>query len=521
MHYLAIFLALYGLLLVLPAQGIVDIAARGTSISSLTGNDPDASPLSKSLPSNWRIKVPLNFGAYLNDSFTSPGVLPLEFTDPKLYVDFFAYGGGPPYDYGPLNGTSTSSSPTITNVYTTPSATTSTVGETPVPSLFEGREVGSGPRNSIYGSSRWGSGLGVGMLEGSEYQWYYRPYLYNSTVSYPFGFWPIHWGSIANYYNFSLQFKSSRFRPGGAQNLILASLHEDISDSPYYYVVADAYTTKGLSTILSLPVAKGGCGMYPDNPIYTFEPEQLATNGTRTLVPADGSSRSRPNVVLGPESAMQYYRGSSVVLGTPGYTNQFSLDHNINTTYWGTTPWNLTDLFPNFFNNSGSQSTEVNMTQYQEETSFLDCLNTTIAAAIPIIDTNLTVEKPSTTTGTPRKLTRGEIIAIVICLLWFLIVFFAACSKYGRKTADWDPDTPRPVPVPLGRPWTGPQVVNALPNYSTHPQGYYYPSYPTAQHPQDQSSNIPLLLYTRNSHDATATGDDLPPPYSSASGVRR
>jgi hypothetical protein len=490
---------------------MLDIAARGTSTSPLAGIDPGGPSFSKSLPSSWRVTVPLNYGAYLNDSFTGLGVLPLEFTDPKLYANFFAWGGGPPYKYGPLDVSSTGSFSVPTSVYTTSSTTTATVEEVPVPSLYEGREVGGGPRNNIYGSSRWGSGLGNSKWWGGGYQWFYDAGVYNLRPSFSFGFWPICWGSIENYYPLSLPYKSPRFRPGGAQNLILASLHEDIPNSPYYYIVADAYTIKGINSILSLPVAKGGCDMYPDNPIYVFEPEQLAPNGTGTLVPVDGSSRSRQSVVIGPESAMQYYRGSSVVLGTPGYLNEFGLNHNKNTTYWGTTLWNLTELFPNFFNNSSSQNTGVNMTLYQMESSFLDCLNITIAAAIPIIDTNLTEEKPLTTTR--HTLSAGEISAIVVCI-FFAFVVFSACwikrrqLRFLRK--------PPPEYICSEGQWDGQQVMlpgEVLPSYSRYPAGHYNPSYRVGQRPSDQPTNFPFLPYTRNSHDTAERSDEFPPPY--------
>ncbi|PVF99457.1 hypothetical protein CPB86DRAFT_285879 [Serendipita vermifera] len=511
MYNLVIFLAISSLSSIPPAQGVPDVVPRATYVPWT-----DTSwARSGSLPSSWRIEVPLNFGALTNNTFSDPPNLFLQFTDPKLYAKFFAYGGGEPYEYGPLTMTSIGSS--SANTYTISSATTVADEDTnPEPYLYRGQLVGSGPRSKIYGSSRFGSGLGIVEKSGRTWTWFYPPTLYNTTTAYPFGFWPIYWGYVPNHYNFSLPFKSSRFRPGGAQTLILASLHEDISETPYYYVVADEYTIKGLNTILSLPVTKGGCNMSSNSPIYGFDPEQYVTNGTRTLVPIDGSSRSRQNFLLEPESAVQYYRGSSVVLGTPGYVNEFSLNHSVNTTYWGTTPWNITTLFPSFFHTNNSENTGADMiARYRAEASFLDCLNTTIAAAVPIIDPNLT-EKSSTSS---HGLARGEITAIVISSLFVLIVICACWTKGGQLTLT---RKRRSEQTQLGRHIGGRRVVfpggDVLPDYSRHPAGYYNPSYPMAQ---SQSASVPLLPRTRDPRDTAGDDDDLPPPYSPSPSARR
>jgi hypothetical protein len=275
--------------------------------------------------------VPLNFGAYTNGSFISQSHLALEFTDPQLYAEFFAYGGGRPYAFSSLNvtgptwaGTTTSgawASPfTSTSTSTSATPAIATTNETPDPSLYQDKTIGGGLRSKIYGSSRWGSGLGnITESPSGIYTWAPQLSLQNPIISYPFGFWPIYWGNIPNSYSDSLPFKSYRFRPGGSQLLILASTGEDLTDRPYYYIIADEYTIEGLNVILKLSVNVGGCGMSDSSPVYYFSPEALAPNGTRTLMPTNSRDAPRTNFTLSPESALQYYRGSSAVLGTPEY----------------------------------------------------------------------------------------------------------------------------------------------------------------------------------------------------------
>ncbi|PVF99463.1 hypothetical protein CPB86DRAFT_285952 [Serendipita vermifera] len=303
---------------------------------------------------------------------------------------------------GATTSTSPSHTPTTSSLTSTP-----TEDVTPNPSLYQDRFVGGGPRNNIYGTSRWGSGLGnVAQDASGSYTWVPSLSLQGSIPSYPFGFWPIYRGNIPNYYPDSIPFKSARFRPGGRQLLVIASTGQS-SNRSYYYIISDKYTIKDPNKVLKLPVDAGGCDMYDENPIYCFDPETLAPNGTHILVPVDEQTGRRTNFTLSPESAIQYYRGSSVVLGTPGFVNAYGLNHNNNTDYWNSTHYDVIDIFTAYFTGVGSDASE----RYESETSFLDCLNKTIAAAVPIIDPALT----GTSFGSNAKeLTPGEIANIVI-----------------------------------------------------------------------------------------------------------
>ncbi|PVF92483.1 hypothetical protein CPB86DRAFT_829967 [Serendipita vermifera] len=382
------------------------------------------------------LTVPLNFGARTNYSFFPPTELPLEFTDPKLFAEFYAYGGRDSYSYGSLTATTTSDC-----FYCLPSTTTTTTPTVtediaPNPTAYQNSRVGGGYRDYIYGSSRWGSGI---LLPSKEIpgnaSWTPPVFPPQSPWPKPYGFWPIYWGdNVPNYYVESSVYKSSRFRPGGAQNIIIASLDDRKTNRPYWYIIADAYTIEGLDTILALPVDDGGCGMYNRNPIYTFDPVQVSFNGTGILLPADGLSSSRENFTLAAESAIQYYRGSSIVLGTPGYVNAYALDHNQNTDYWGTTPWNMTDLFPTFFDTSDPVNTGINMTdRYATELSFLHCLNSTIAAAIPIIDPSYKEGSTYDFASAYKPIWMWSVIGTVI---GFVVVIVGICAA-RRFSPQW------------------------------------------------------------------------------------
>ncbi|PVF99461.1 hypothetical protein CPB86DRAFT_783578 [Serendipita vermifera] len=485
------------------------------------------------------LTVPLNFGAYTNGSFTSPTPLALEFTDPKRYAQFFAYGGGDSYAYGSLVVTSTSTSsstkttssssidcffcvPVVTRTTTT-STPTPTENITPNPSAYQNGRVGGGIRDYIYGSSRWGSGVFIpsnGTLGNAS--WTPSEYPPQSSWPKPYGFWPIYWGEgVPNEYKDSFVYKSSRFRPGGAQNLILASTAGIPSYRPQWYIIGDAYTIEGLNSILSLPMKKGGCGMYDENPIYTFDPLQISPNGTRTLIPADGGPLPRQNFTISPESAVQYYRGSSVVLGTPPYVNAYALNHNKNTSYWGITPWNITDLFPSFFNFSDPVYEGVDIAErYDIEISFLKCLNTTIAGAIPIIDPNYTPPVVPESSS-PGKKVPGQWIGLGIGLGFALLILGFCCAR--RLATGFDSIIEKLFPGwhrrrRLAGHRGGPRVVfphgEILPDYSREPIDTPSLSCPMTERDSEAQASAQTLLPHRRT-DTRAEGDEeLPPPYS-------
>lgn len=151
--------------------------------------------------------------------------------------------------------------------------------------LYDNLSSRGGTRNFIYGSARYGSGYGeIYVTVGGFPLW--DAAAYNLSViskSYPFGFWPISWGS--SNYGGSNAFKDVKdYRPGGPQSVLIAALDEYSNKfSECYLIIADRATATGLNTILRLPTLTGGCGMYGGNPLYEFQPDELATNGSHVL----------------------------------------------------------------------------------------------------------------------------------------------------------------------------------------------------------------------------------------------
>ncbi|PVF99462.1 hypothetical protein CPB86DRAFT_285911 [Serendipita vermifera] len=466
--------------------------------------------------------VPLNFGAVTNFSFNNPLSLPLEFTKPKLFAEFFEDGGGDSYSYGSLTVATTSSATKTTTTSsgssqclfcltstTSTSTPTSTPTEdiTPNPAAYQNSRVGGGRRDYIYGSARWGSGIFMPSedIPGNA-SWAPSEFPPQSSWPRPYGFWPIYWGEwVPNYYTDSFVYKSSRFRPGGAQNLILAS-SDGLYDQPFWYIIGDAYTIEGINTILALPEDEGGCGMFNGYSVYAFDPVQAALNGTGAFISADGSTFPKENFTVTPESAIQYYRGSSVVLGAPGYVNAYALDHNQNTSYWGMTPWNISDLFPLFFNASHPINTGANVTaRYAEELSFLNCLNITIAAAVPIIDPSRTEEVVVRRQPWWFWAAIGIGIAAVLLTVW---IYTAQCCLdwvikriTGKSPEEWQRRR-----GPFGRHTRSRRAVlqhgEELPNYSREPINLSYP--PASPHP---------LLSHRGSDTRTGYEEEILPPY--------
>ena len=82
----------------------------------------------------------------------------------------------------------------------------------------------------------------------------------------------------------------------------------------------------------------------------------ISNSTSLTAIPLNTSDPSQPR----PEQAVQYYRASSVVLTLDGYNDTAVLSGNVNQTDTPLPSW-------------------VNAT-------FLDCLNQTIGAAVPLVD---------------------------------------------------------------------------------------------------------------------------------------
>ncbi|KIM27317.1 hypothetical protein M408DRAFT_49405, partial [Serendipita vermifera MAFF 305830] len=200
---------------------------------------------------------------------------------------------------------------------------------------FAGRYVGSGDRSTIYGSRLYGSG-------------YPSSYTDNGGEAvqgrgFPYGTWPISWGT----YRGGEEHTSSTLdvlRPGGP--LVLVSLSSNPNNWPniptteVYQLVGD----RDLGMFMMSDLADW-CHAKPQWP-QAFSPT------------ASGNATTQPK----PENVIQYYRASSFALTFAEYNNTAALGAAASST--ASVP--LPDLIVN--------------------SSFLACINDTIAVAQPILD---------------------------------------------------------------------------------------------------------------------------------------
>ncbi|KZS96377.1 hypothetical protein SISNIDRAFT_451066 [Sistotremastrum niveocremeum HHB9708] len=209
------------------------------------------------------------------------------------------------------------------------------VGTIAAGSLFAGRSIGGGTRNQVYGSRTYGSGY-PGLGPGSV-----------ANRGFPFGFWPVVWGSTLGFSTAAYLHDSeygrpdNSSRPGGA--LFEAPLSEP-NDNTTYHLVADNATITSL-----LQSIEANC--------------TLSTNSI-TPVAFNPNDTSQPQ----PEQAIQYYRASSIVLTLDGYNDTAV--------------------------NSGGNQTDTPLPNNLNQT-FLQCINETIGAAAPLIGASNTLIIPA------------------------------------------------------------------------------------------------------------------------------
>ncbi|PVF95886.1 hypothetical protein CPB86DRAFT_787561 [Serendipita vermifera] len=328
----------------------------------------------------------------------------------------------------PLNNGASSNSTIVANNIVIPHTTLAARpfalgggdGQTITAGRFQGQVAGRGTRNEIYGSARYGSGFGkYTKTESGTYT--YEPDLSLNMAGrneFPHGFPPISWGNYSGsivpaYEDISSDgdypgITSAPFAPfeshEGETRLqaILARRGEQ-----QWFIAADGATMKVLNEVLVLPRSQGGCEIEPTLPV------SLATSHAANTIPRQIqedliSYLSSMGLIplqlyeIYPWNVLQYYRGCSVMLGSRDYDNTFAHGNNLNdTNYWASTPLNRTGV----------------------DMEFLQCLNTTIAAAVPIIDPSLVAKnKPKFQPGAIAGIVIGSVAGVVFLLVaaWFL-----------------------------------------------------------------------------------------------------
>ncbi|KZT23915.1 hypothetical protein NEOLEDRAFT_506176 [Neolentinus lepideus HHB14362 ss-1] len=199
-------------------------------------------------------------------------------------------------------------------------------------SPFSGRQAGGGTRTQIYGTWQYGSG-----------------YPYGSTGSYvdnrplPYIFWPVPMGS--DYYGSDVYAKyNGTVRPGGNVTSAIVTGNGFPNTTEIYRIIGDQLSVRAvLDALVTNCTAK-------NTTLELFNPEVYAY----------------PQ----PEQIIQWYRASTFGLGLDSYNNTAALASNIPSSNH-TNPPALSSATP--------LPSGLNMT-------FLTCINTTIAASVPLVD---------------------------------------------------------------------------------------------------------------------------------------
>jgi hypothetical protein len=286
---------------------------------------------------------------------------------------------------------------------------------TPPGSVFSGREYGGGDRSEVLGTRGYGSGY---------------PYTSSSIHTtgfgvagqpFPFGFWPLYWAGHGNSSEYGGNSTVDAQRPGGEQ--VLVQLVPNITGNwntttaingvnESYWMVGD---DQSVMTLLSILIDPHNTSLYGCS----------VQNTTATITPFNFNTSSDPTPVEF-ENVIQWYRASSFALAFQGYTNAYALPPLNDTAGLG---WNDSTPLPTAL----------------EYSPFLQCINSTITAALPILDSDSpdppTTTDPSTTPDpdfATDLLTPGQIAGIVIgsiagAVLLGVAVFFLARKAIQDK----------------------------------------------------------------------------------------
>ncbi|KAF6763878.1 hypothetical protein DFP72DRAFT_1040578 [Ephemerocybe angulata] len=173
--------------------------------------------------------------------------------------------------------------------------------------VFPGRTVGGGMRRDVFGTRAYGSGYGT-VEKGT------------SNHNFPYYFWPVSYCSpdtmafYRAYYfcNDEYGFPKDNIRPGGAQK-VLTITASDSTPSTKFRVVADSDTIKSL---------------YDGNLVDCLPRKKKDKKKLLKSEDYEGVLEEKGDMPK-PEQAIQYYRGSSVVLSLDGYNNSAAFTEDI------------------------------------------------------------------------------------------------------------------------------------------------------------------------------------------------
>ncbi|KAG8851005.1 hypothetical protein FRB91_008569 [Serendipita sp. 411] len=260
---------------------------------------------------------------------------------------------------------------------------------------FPGRAMGGGTRGAVPGTRTYGSGYTYHSEEGERGGVAGQPF--------PFGFWPIFWVGRGHSDEYGANAIVASQRPGGKQVIVELTLNStggnyNISNlngvNESYWMIGDEESTRTLLSLLVDPSPSSpgghpyGCSV-SNNTVQPFNGAILPTSSTAT-----NSTNSR-NTSVHFENVIQWYRASSFALAFTGYNNTFAFPPLNGTSGTG---WNSSSPLP----------------EAQVYSPWLRCINTTITAALPIID--------------QKKKTHFTSLAISLIIVGAVLVFFILCA---------------------------------------------------------------------------------------------
>ena len=307
---------------------------------------------------------------------------------------------------------------------------------------FQNKKVGGGTRNQIYGSARYGSGYGRYTTDANGTSYEAELNLNIAGRDFPFGYPPISWGPYGGGKEY--EWFPAEDVPGVAfiDSIYLDPYHANNPQNygamaankgnQTWFIVADAATINILWEVLLLPEDKGGCNLDRDRSRkgtvgYGFGSD-LDDERLWYFITTGISDPLRYPIELKPWNVVQYYRASSVILANNTYDNtfaHFASPNNItdgrlnNTDYWAASPLNTTGV----------------------DLDYLKCLNTTIAAAIPIINPNLVIRSrlaPGQIAGIAVGSVVGGLVLIALAV-WLFIRHRRAHPNTVHGTAEVPP----------------------------------------------------------------------------------
>ncbi|KAJ4497841.1 hypothetical protein C8R41DRAFT_821308 [Lentinula lateritia] len=198
--------------------------------------------------------------------------------------------------------------------------------------LFAGRSAGGATRDQIYGTKTYGSGYPGVSGRGV------------ASRGFPFFFWPVVWGGVAggsaSYLYDENEYGSpdNSSRPGGK---LLTAAFQSNSTSSIFRIISDNTTVVNLISDIH-----ANCSSH-------LTPNSASSSSSAVLY--NSSAPDAPK----PEQVVQYFRSSTVALTLDGYNNTAVFD---------------------------SEGTADVPLPSGVDTTLLDCMNSTIGAAVPLVD---------------------------------------------------------------------------------------------------------------------------------------